>query len=404
MSKNKESTNPAAFLTTAIRGMRSMQNNINKDQQKLLEKTATIYNENKEVNDNFTQLVIDRVKLFKKASEDFNESLNKLKADNKDDYNKLPFGVRSNKALDIATHTLETIEKNPNIIDRLCKGTIPFDSSITKSLPSLTLEENENYWGTSKVTITSFLLKQIHDELAGESLNYDDYPAIFHPFDAGSVQESPYYVIHSGYSWGGDRASTIQTKPYDCTSMLEDVYQLPPNTASSADLVLSARFIDNPEYNLTIDAWKWSTDTWKESPSYKLTELLNTHQNPEVGDIVALRRFNEKSTQENSLGTGGHGAIFVGNDNGHQVVIEYTREMPNMEGFGIRYKKDGDEQNTNEVHYLIRNNDGLDLSKLIDAPEVIMYDINNPQQTLDTLTEYADCMLAGNHLSEELDC
>ena len=114
-------------------------------------------------------------------------------------------------------------------------------------------------------------------------------------------------VPHSGYSFGGDRASTKQFRPEDCTSFLEKIYQLVPSSGSSADLYLAARTLSAEDVTM-------APSNLLDSASGSLVRLLKVSKEPTPGDIVASRTFSEENPQASSLGSGGHTGMFLGAD------------------------------------------------------------------------------------------
>ena len=256
------------------------------------------------------------------------------------------YGIRTNKIADAINLALPlTTEEN---IGRILGGLLPdgYDNSIEKGvLP--TLGAKDAYWGTSKPTTVTTLLRAAYYTVTKEKFgsgSISDESSIFHTFDLPAsynpeaVLECSYLhkpgsvwqltVPHSGYSFGGDRASTKQYRVEDCTSFLEKIYQLIPSSGSSADLYLAARTLSKEDLTM-------APATWGESAGGSLVKLFDVSETPTPGDIVASRSFSAEKPQISSLGTGGHAGIFLGADKDQIVTIAYNRDMPAMEGFGL---------------------------------------------------------------------
>ncbi|MBA2628558.1 MAG: hypothetical protein H0U78_00790 [Rickettsiaceae bacterium] len=256
------------------------------------------------------------------------------------------YGIKTNKIAEALNLALPlTTEGN---IGRILGGLLPpgYDNSIEKGvLP--TLGAKDAYWGTSKPTTVTTLLRAAYYTVTKEKFgsgSSSDESSIFHTFDLPAsynpvtVLECSYLhkpgsvwqltVPHSGYSFGGDRASTKQYRAEDCTSFLEKIYQLVPSSGSSADLYLTARTLRAEDVTM-------APSNWLESAGGSLVKLFDVSKTPAPGDIVAARTFSPEKTQASSLGTGGHAGIFLGVDKDEIITIAYNRDMPAMEGFGL---------------------------------------------------------------------
>jgi hypothetical protein len=256
------------------------------------------------------------------------------------------YGIKTNKIAEALNLALPlTTEEN---IGGILGGLLPpgYDNSIEKGvLP--TLGAKDAYWGTSKPTAVTTLLRAAYYTVTKEKFGSgasSDESSIFHTFDLpasydpDAVLECSYLhkpgsvwqltVPHSGYSFGGDRTSTKPYRAEDCTSFLEKIYQLPPSSGSSADLYLTARTLSAEDVTMAPPNWLESAGGW-------LVKLFDVSKTPAPGDIVAARSFSAEKPQASSLGTGGHAGMFLGADKDEIVTIAYNRDMPAIEGFGL---------------------------------------------------------------------
>jgi len=256
------------------------------------------------------------------------------------------YGIKTNKIAEALKLALPlATEEN---ISMILGGSFPssYDNAIEKGvLPALGAKDA--YWGTSKPTAFTTLLRAIHYTVTKENFgsgSNSDESSIFHTFnlpvsyDPRAVSECSYLhkpgdvwqltVPHSGYSFGGDRASVKQFRAEDCTSFLEKIYQLVPSSGSSADLYLAARYLGKEDLSM-------APKDWLDSAGGSLVKLFDVSKAPAPGDIVAARSFSVEKPQASSLGSGGHAGMFLGADKDQIVTIAYNREMPDIEGFGL---------------------------------------------------------------------
>ena len=235
------------------------------------------------------------------------------------------YGIKTNKIAEALNLALPlTTEEN---ISRILGGLLPsgYDNSIEKGVIPILGAEGA-YWGTSQPTAITTLLRAAYYTVTKEKFGSGsslDESSIFHTFDLpasynpSTVLECSYLhkpvsvwqltVPHSGYSFGGDRASTKQFRPEDCTSFLEKIYQLVPSSGSSADLYLAARTLSAEDVTM-------APSNWLDSASGSLVRLLKVSKEPTPGEIVASRTFSEEKPQASSLGSGGHTGMFLGAD------------------------------------------------------------------------------------------
>lgn len=150
-------------------------------------------------------------------------------------------------------------------------------------------------------------------------------------------------VVHSGFSFGGE--SLI---PRDIENMAQK-NPFAPNDSSAfitkigncAERISTQHQFCHAKFKLTQDS-TYLPDWWKNKDFSKdinaSYDVLKTTDVKELspGDIYCFRRFT--SDTKVPWGNSGHTAMFLGlsPDQTEVVSIEYNRDMPKMDGFGIR--------------------------------------------------------------------
>lgn len=151
--------------------------------------------------------------------------------------------------------------------------------------------------------------------------------------------------IHSGFAFGGSRQQQgfyreylpnmeVKYFPEDCSSWIANVFQQ-TYSSSTADLLCC--------YRLSLsNNTCYVPSGWKEQPmAIELREKFRaidpTKEQIKQGDIYFGRIFNQSATLETSLGVSGHvGLVFSEPRENSLESIEFTRDMPHIEGFGTR--------------------------------------------------------------------
>ena len=277
------------------------------------------------------------------------------------------FGIKYNKLKTILEGVKE-LATDENI-SRILDGKLPlnYDNSIGDLLP--TLGKEGAFWGTSEPTFLSTLLQLVHNVISSESLQTEESP-IFHTFtcpdafDTTDIVQSLFVdsgtnpvkinIPHSGYSFGGDRASDKKFKPQDCTSFIETCMQIKPSSASSVDLYLVKRTLNGQPLVVV-------NEDWLKSEGGLNTKLFSLNVgNPLPGDIWCVRKFSEAKSNESSFGFSGHAGIYLGREKDEIVTLAYNRDMPKIEGCGLERRAFEDNSSIREQFYLTRNDSSFD--------------------------------------------
>ncbi len=359
MAKSKN--NNGNIVYSAIYSVRSNQWKIQNDQYDLLNSLKLLPESYKDFTfDNLDKETVKTITSDLSGITSFNEAVKAQAA------NFLPYyGIKTNKIAEALKLALPlTTEEN---IRELMSGSLPsgYDNSIEKgALP--VLGAYSSYWGTSKPTAVTTLLRAAYYTVTKQKFDSgsnSDESGIFHTFNlpqtynSSTVLECSYLnkpsdiwqltVPHSGYSFGGDRASLKQFRVEDCTSFLEKIFHLPHSSGSSADLYLAARYLDKQDISMAPSSWINSTGG-------SLVKLFDVSRTATPGDIVASRSFSIEKPQSSSLGNAGHAGLFLGIDGDKIVTLAYNRDMPAIEGFGLESRPFEDSA-TKRTFFLKRN-------------------------------------------------
>ena len=294
------------------------------------------------------------------------------------------YGIRTNK-LSEALEGASILATDSNI-SGILGGNFPsgFDNSIGESLP--VLGAKESFWGTSKPTFLTTLLETIIFSLTGETSDssyleygylskywYRSKSAIFHTFSCpegfarNGLEDSIFVnvvdtvkvtVPHSGYSYGGDRLNNKDLRPHDSTSLLEMSAQLTAGGASTADLYLAKRVLSEQSL-VGVDK------SWLKSAGGSMVSLFDINTStPKIGDVWAVRKFNESRAIDSSLGYSGHAGVYLASEKGNVVTLAYNRDIPHIEGFGLEIREFEENSETRDQFWLTRKSESF---KPIDA-------------------------------------
>jgi hypothetical protein len=150
---------------------------------------------------------------------------------------------------------------------------------------------------------------------------------------------------HSGYAFGGDRNNTRPNKPFvpeDCSSWLEKVCGgTKPFVMTTADQLLFNR----TKLGVGNVSAQWLASETPANMESTFDVVSDWQKDPQKaiqpGQIYCHRGFNlEKDPTMQESGTGGHTALVLGfksdAQNSKIVTIGYSREMPDVEGFGVQ--------------------------------------------------------------------
>lgn len=153
--------------------------------------------------------------------------------------------------------------------------------------------------------------------------------------------------VHSGYTYGGDRSvngkgpirPNKSFPPKDCSSFIEGL--LPkPFIVTTADQLL----LNRQKLGITDNIPKEWLDTTFIDMDNTFGVVAHWQQDPqkyiEPGQIYAYRNFNLQSDpKKETLGSGGHTGVVICFKSDMKdsaiVIVNYNRNMPDVEGYGI---------------------------------------------------------------------
>lgn len=278
------------------------------------------------------------------------------------------WAIKTHKMQEILTGAQNLLNDEENAY-KISIGKIPtsYDNSIGfDKIPILGYQESTIY-GNSKCSYLSAAVIESYLNLLGKSskisdinlfgnktpwfdksaITHFDYlpkDAVIPNFDSFSFMHNDsnkfgLVYVHSGYAFGGVRGSELNPYvdngkkfiPYDCSSWAASI--VGSNYSYSTYHLLEAfntkkqvGFVSQKEQHIVNEALD------------KIEPVeVNNIQQVEPGMLMCFRKFNEKNSFENSLGTSGHVAMALGTSSSGEVVsIGYNRDMPNIEGFGIQ--------------------------------------------------------------------
>lgn len=126
-----------------------------------------------------------------------------------------------------------------------------------------------------------------------------------------------------------------------------------------------------------------------------MVSLFDINANtPMPGDVWVVRKFNETSPVDSSLGCGGHAGIYLGTDSGNIITLAYNRDMPYMDGFGVESRKFEENSEERDQFWLTRKE--TDFKIIRDA-----YPFNDLSD-LAGLVSFVDCQIEESELFGEV--
>lgn len=178
---------------------------------------------------------------------------------------------------------------------------------------------------------------------------YDDF--LYDYTFAVSSETTPLGLatVHSGYAFGGGRGYQEGQKlfaPEDCSSWIAKL--------TGIDIEISTADMLNTYRVLSGEGRSYVGDYWYQSPAAIMLDKYNPiladgPQDLKPGDIMVMRRFANEAHDD--LGISGHTALVLGVVDDQVLTLNYARNMPDTEGFGLSlYPFQGDENR--EVFYL----------------------------------------------------
>ncbi len=206
---------------------------------------------------------------------------------------------------------------------------------------------------------------QIDPSLAQRYL--DNYTFSFHD----SETDLGLAYIHSGYAFGGFREEDRYAEgklfgPEDCSSWLAKLTQCDVEF-STYDMFYTYREQTETNHDYVDPTWRGSSTATAMFETFSPVQVIDPHQDIQPGQIIVFRKFT--SEDHSGIGYSGHTGLVLGLTEDNQVLtLNYTRNMPDVEGFGISlfdYRSD----DVKEVIFLEVNNPPLHLSDIIQVNE-----------------------------------
>lgn len=279
----------------------------------------------------------------------------------------MPYSLKSNKMVEILTGSRELLADS-EIFEGLLSGVFPDTLDATLQVP-LMLGQVNSIYGSSNATFLSAALIEICCELLSPSANIQNLMAFFkaellpitHVLalpnalfqdDAQTqyfyekyytFQHADYHhsmglaYVHSGFAFGATRnepknADQDSYSPQDCSSWVGNLTSLPGDIITK-DQYIAYQAIVNDEMESLFNIY----------PPAKATMLLEYYspvmvrdpfQDIQAGQLFLYRDFIADQPSKN--GVGGHTGLVLGIADDEQIVtLNYRREMPNEEGFGL---------------------------------------------------------------------
>lgn len=339
---------------SAIRHAVAYQNALKNTQDRLLEKVTAVNDESQ------LHTVVQRISN--------NLAQDKAEAAEFDSFIKerpdVHFGMTYNKMPLILDGASEFINSEDHrAVYEMLTGRLPveYDNTIDK-ITNIGVGE---FYGSSKSTYLNYVLMSAymaHYEDYGnvrvfENLSHDwlTKSPIVHGYKMSDgfaadyqvsnlqnrfVDNGVYYTIHSGYSFAnsmlnqGDlyangKAFYPMSSPQLVSYVIGD-----PNVFNTADLLniyrthWNEKYGDNLYCNLAMNEHGYNMHKY---------EVVDDISQVRIGDIFALRNYNDNNPKDTTLGFGGHASIVIDvQQDGSVTTIEANRDMPNIEGIGLR--------------------------------------------------------------------
>ena len=300
----------------------------------------------------------------------------------------LTWSLATNKMNLILSGAREIISDNAQL-EMLLNGHLPVTNGYDNA-PSyiVTCNDLNGLFGNSQLTYLSAAMLTIHLTLLGDNSHlpaaWIDQSAITHvtpiPEKISLDQLDPNFkthfsyfysdeytpqglaFVHSGYAFGGQRDEDRYQPagklygPEDCSSWLAKIVQS-DISFSTIDMLYAFRMAQPESERGYID------QNWLQSDYAQITHFItpvfinDINQDIQPGLIWVARKFEDNVDHQSSSGKSGHTALVLGlEDNGEEVLtIGYHRNMPEMEGFGLRSFPAVADTNTEVMYFSINH-------------------------------------------------
>lgn len=168
-----------------------------------------------------------------------------------------------------------------------------------------------------------------------------DFKQEFSFYFSDDLTDQGLAFVHSGYAFGGQRGENRYESdkvwgPEDCSSWVTKITQSEFDYSTFDQLFAYrlALYGEGKEY--IHPDWIGSDKQFALQSLYTPVVIENPLEDIRPGQIFAYRDFDSPQHQ-NSIGVGGHTGIVIGvTEASKLLVLCYSRDMPDFEGFGIR--------------------------------------------------------------------
>lgn len=161
-------------------------------------------------------------------------------------------------------------------------------------------------------------------------------PAINLSNKSSYVHSNELTITHSGYAFGGQRK--LKPKyfgPEDCSSWIGKVTYTNPDSISTEAMLHAYRQGLNEDAHLIPGSWTHEPIAKTLEQHCQPVKISDPQKDIKPGQVWFNRLF--KPIESKAKGFAGHTGLVVGTQpSGDAVVLSYSRNMPDVEGFGIK--------------------------------------------------------------------
>lgn len=374
---------------------------IQAEQQYLLEFIAHQVDINPDLH-NFQSQVIDRVDHDITILSELNDAIAYTQFFTDEE---LTWSLKTNKMDQALQGALDIIE-DPIAFNAIVQGHFPPGFDNTPPFPVL-IGNTDTAFGHSANTFLSAALVEIAISTLGEEasivdlnqaigMDWIDHSAISHitPINSSIFDDEQdllesfqnqysfhfsdaltsmgFTFIHSGYAFGGYRDEPRYEDgkwfgPEDCSSWIAKLTGS-DIAFSTIDLLYTYRFQLENNVDYVDPQWLNSNEAQWMLAYFSPVEVQDPFHDIQPGQILTFRKFTSED-HSNDAGYSGHVALVLGvTEDGQVITLNYTRDMPDTEGFGISLF-DYQSSAVKEVFFLEANQTSLTLNDVFSPHE-----------------------------------
>ncbi len=309
----------------------------------------------------------------------------------------LTYSLQTNK-MDKALMGAREIIADPISFDAIIHGEYPFGFENDPAFP-LIIGETDTLFGNSNITYLNTALIEVGMSLLGPDAKIQDLSfslgkhwldhspmthitpvnsAVFEGSDFLKEEYKNNYsfsfhddttplgfvFVHSGYAFGGYRDEDRYKDgklfgPEDCSSWISKLCNCDIEF-STIDLLYTYRAQVEGNLDYIAPDWVNSRAATALFETFSPVKIIDPFTDIQPGQILVFRKF-ETADHTQDAGMGGHVALVLGvTEEGQVVTLNYQRDMPDKEGFGIGLF-DAQSDDTKEVFFLKVNQVPLSL-------------------------------------------